>query len=206
VSAETTHRAHGDAAIGEAVPADSTRIFDANCQAVPPSIGLVKSTNGEDANEAPGPSIKVGNTVTWTYVVTNHGLVPLANVAVADDKGVIVTCAQTTIAPGASVTCTGTGVAVAGQYVNVGTATADAEGVQVSHSDPSHYFGEEAEDTGGATGAKVKLCHKKGKGRYQQIEVGASAEPAHRAHGDAAIGEPVPLEPGKTFGPACATS
>ena len=204
ISAEATHRAHGDAAVGEPVPADQTKVFDANCRPVVPSIRLVKSTNGEDANEAPGPSIKVGNTVTWTYLVTNNGLVQLSNVAVSDDQGVLVGCPGNTLASGASMTCTGTGVAVAGQYSNIGTATAtvDGTGEQVTHSDSSHYFGEEA-DPDGPTGPKVSLCHKKGKGRYQLISVGASAEPAHRAHGDAKPGEPVPSEPGKTFGADC---
>ena len=207
VSAEATHRAHGDAAVGEPVPADPTKVFDANCEVVAPSIRIVKSTNGEDANEAPGPSIKVGSAVTWTYVVANNGLVPLTNVVVSDDKGVAVNCnGKTTLGPGESMTCNGTGLAVAGQYSNVGTATAtDPAGVPVSHSDPSHYFGE-ADDPGGPSGPKVSLCHKKGKGRYQLISVGASAEPAHRAHGDAKIGEPVPSEPGKIFGADCAVN
>jgi hypothetical protein len=203
VSAEATHRGHGDAAVGEAVPADPTKVFDANCQAVVPSIRIVKSTNGDDANEAPGPSIKVGNTVTWTYVVTNNSLVPLTNVLVTDDRGVAVNCGGITmLAAGASMTCTGMGVAAAGQYRNIGTATAsDPAGATVTHSDPSHYFGEV--DEGGPSGPKVTLCHKKGKGRYQLITVGAPAEPAHRAHGDAKPGEPVPNETGKTFAADC---
>jgi hypothetical protein len=205
VSSEATHRAHGDAAVGEPVPADTTKVFNASCQVVAPSIHIVKSTNGEDANEAPGPSINVGSAVTWTYVVTNQGTVALTNVVVSDDKGVTVNCGGVnTLATGASMTCTGTGVAVAGQYRNVGTATADAGGVQVSHSDPSHYFGEAEDDPDdGPKGPKVQICHKKGKGRYQLIEVGASAEKAHRAHGDAKIGEPAPLEAGKVFGAGC---
>ncbi len=206
VSAEATHRAHGDAAVGEPVPADPTKVFDANCQPVVPTIRIVKSTNGEDANEAPGPSITVGRTVTWTYVVTNNSLVTFTNVTVSDDKGVAVSCPKATLAATESMTCTGTGLAVAGQYSNIGTATAsDPAGVPVSHSDPSHYFGE-ADDPGGPSGPKVSLCHKKGKGRYQLISVGASAEPAHRAHGDAKIGEPVPNEPGKSFGSDCAVN
>jgi hypothetical protein len=201
-SAELTHRAHGDAAVGQPVPADPTKIFDVNCQVVAPSISIAKSTNGEDADEAPGPSIVSGSTVTWTFVVTNHGTLPLADVSVADDQGVVVNCGgKTTLAAAESMTCTATGVAIVGQYKNVGTATGNAAGVTVTHSDPSHYFGEAAEV--GLAGPKVKLCHKKGKGRYQAIEVAASAERAHRAHGDAAIGEPAPLESGKTFGAAC---
>jgi hypothetical protein len=49
----------------------------------------------------------------------------------------------------------------------------------------------------------VKLCHRTGNGSYRLIEVGASAEPAHRAHGDAKIGEAVPNQSGKVFGGGC---
>jgi hypothetical protein len=163
-------------------------------------------TNGEDADDAPGPSIVVGTAVTWTYLVTNQGIAPIDNVTVVDDRGVTVNCAgKTTLAVAESMTCTGTGVAVLGQYRNIGTATANAAGVTVTHSDPSHYFGE-APDEGGPTGPKVNLCHKKGKGRYQAISIAVAAERAHRAHRHAAVGEPVPLEPGKTFGAACAVN
>jgi hypothetical protein len=148
----------------------------------------------------------VGSTVTWTYFVTNQGTAPLDSVSVVDDRGVAVNCAgKTALAVAESMTCTGTGVAVLGQYKNIGTATANAAGVAVTHSDASHYFGD-APDQGGATTPKVNLCHKKGKGRYQAIAVAVASERAHRAHGDAAIGEPVPLEPGKTFGAACAVN
>jgi hypothetical protein len=40
--------------------------------------------------------------------------------------------------------------------------------VAVSHSDPSHYFGEEI-DPEGPAGPKVQLCHRRGKAGYQLI-------------------------------------
>ncbi len=106
-----------------------------------PAIEIEKATNGEDADAAPGPSIPVGEAVSWTYVVTNTGNVDLTEVAVTDDRGVVVSCPQTTLAVGESMTCTGSGVAVAGQYVNEGTAVGSFGEVQVSDSDPSHYYG-----------------------------------------------------------------
>jgi uncharacterized repeat protein (TIGR01451 family) len=107
-------------------------------------LRLVKSTNGQDADLPPGPVLAVGDPVSWTYEVTNLGADPLVNVAVTDDRGVTVTCPGTTLASGESMICTANGVAVAGQYTNVGTATADDPTPnQVSASDPSHYFGQD---------------------------------------------------------------
>ena len=164
-------------------------------------MNIEKLTNGEDADTAPGPNIVVGGPVTWQYVVTNTGTVPLTNVTVVDDRNVTVTCARTTLAPGESMTCTGSGTATLGQYRNVGTVTASSTVGPATDSDASHYFGEEEEDE--QTGAKVSLCHRTGNGSYHLIEVSVSAEPAHRAHGDAKVGEAVPGLAGKVFGPGC---
>jgi hypothetical protein len=200
VSAEPAHRAHGDAKIGEPVPGDTTKVFDQNCRPVGASVSIRKSTNGEDANDAPGPTIAVGAAVNWTYEVTNTGTLALAGVVVVDDRGVRVTCGQTALAAGQSMTCTGSGVATPGQYRNVGTVTANWTGGQVSASDPSHYLGVAPDD---GEGPKVQLCHKTGNGSYHLIDVSINAEPAHRAHGDGKIGEPVPGNPGKVFGAGC---
>ena len=207
-NAEPAHRAHGDGKVGDPVPGQPLMVFDRSCRAVAPSgpsVQIVKSTNGQDANEAPGPTIVVGSPVTWTYVVSNSGAVPLANVAVLDDRNVTVTCPGTTLAVGQSMTCTGTGVAVAGQYRNVGTVTASSEAGTVTDTDASHYFGQ-ASDTTTTDGPKVQLCHRTGNGRYQLIEVSISAEPAHRAHGDGKIAEAVPGMPGKVFGAGCSVN
>jgi uncharacterized repeat protein (TIGR01451 family) len=108
-----------------------------------PAIDLEKSTNGQDADPGPGPSIEVGDPVTWTYLVTNTGSVDLTDVTVTDDQGVSVTCPQTTLAAGApAMTCTASGTAVAGQYANLGTVAAlTPNGSRVTDTDPSHYFG-----------------------------------------------------------------
>lgn len=107
-----------------------------------PSIVIVKSTNGVDANTPPGPEIQVGNPVAWTYLVTNNGNVSLSNVTVTDDRGLTVTCPKNTLALGEQMTCTANGVATEGQYVNIGTVTGQsAAGQQVTDSDTSHYIG-----------------------------------------------------------------
>ncbi len=116
-----------------------------------PGIKLVKYTNTQDAtgdaNEAPGPALTVGSIVTWFYVVTNTGNVDLTNVTVTDDDpAVSVTCPATTLAVGASITCTAVGTAAPGQYANIGTATGTpAVGTPVTTPDPSLYTGFEAD-------------------------------------------------------------
>ena len=87
------------------------------------AIDIEKWVNGEDADEAPGPSIPVGAPVKWTYNVTNNGFVPLYGVIVADDKlGTI--CKIAALAPGETQTCEKTGTAIEGPYVNKAKAGA----------------------------------------------------------------------------------
>jgi hypothetical protein len=106
------------------------------------AIDLEKHTNGLDADTPPGPSIQMGEPVTWTYHVTNTGDVPLTAIAVTDDQGVVVSCPTTTLAVDASMVCTGAGVAELGQYENKGTVSATTSlGSNVSASDFSHYLG-----------------------------------------------------------------
>ncbi|MDD1759884.1 MAG: choice-of-anchor E domain-containing protein, partial [Methanothrix sp.] len=107
-----------------------------------PSISLIKSTNGDDANNATGPYITVGDTVTWNYLVTNTGDVNLTNVTVTDNiTGVVGTIPL--LLPGENRTLTATGPASAGQYANLGNATGTPPvGDDVSDEDPSHYFGQ----------------------------------------------------------------
>jgi uncharacterized repeat protein (TIGR01451 family) len=112
--------------------------------AAAPCITIVKKTNGTDNDSPPGPTVPVGSTVTWTYLVTNPGNVPLTNVAVTDDKIGAITCPATTLAVGASMTCTATGTAVAGQYANIGSVTGTPPvGPNVTASNPDHYFAAE---------------------------------------------------------------
>jgi hypothetical protein len=200
VNAEPAHRAHGDGKIGDPVPADLTKVFNRQCRPVPPGVDIEKLTNGQDADQMPGPSITVGSPVAWTYVVTNTSTVTLTNVAVVDDRGVVVSCPKTTLAVNESMTCTGSGVATLGQYRNVGTVTASSSNGPYTDSDASNYLGVVPNPS---TEPKVQLCHRTGNGSYHLIEVGVSAEPAHRAHGDAKPGEAVPGSSGNVFSPSC---
>jgi hypothetical protein len=171
-----------------------------------PLITIKKFTNGQDADVAPGPSIPVGDQITWTYDVTNTTTELLFGIVVSDDQGVAVDCDNiSSLAAGESMTCTGVGVATAGPYQNIGTVTA-LKGMQFAMaSDASHYVG--VESTGGSSlppaGVKVPVCHRSQAGFHVLIQVAASAEPAHLAHGDARIGSEVPGQPGYVFGPEC---
>ena len=204
VNAEPAHRDHGDGEVGDEVPGDETKVFDSNCRPVALGVRIVKSTNGQDANDAPGPTLNLGSAVTWTYVVTNTSEVRLTNIKVTDDRNVAVTCGQTTLGPGLSMTCTGTGVATPGQYRNVGTVTAQTTAGEVTDSDVSHYLGVDPnQPPDEEDGPKVKLCHKTGNGSYHLIEVSVSAEPAHIAHGDGKPGQAVPGSMGRVFTASC---
>jgi uncharacterized repeat protein (TIGR01451 family) len=128
---------------------------------IQPQVDIEKATNGQDADEAPGPLVAEGGDVEWVYVVTNTGNVPLTDVTVTDDveDAAGIDCDDTgsnivagPLAPGASFTCVASSEAVEGQYANVGTVTGvgpettdvDGEtvtGAEVTDDDPSHYLG-----------------------------------------------------------------
>lgn len=115
------------------------------------SVEIEKSTNGANADKAPGPEIPVGDPVEWTYEVTNDGDTPLTGIVVSDDQGVSVSCPGDSLEAGESMVCSGFGEATEGQYRNVGRVEASGpNGETVSDEDASHYFGleEDSEEPG----------------------------------------------------------
>ena len=114
-----------------------------------PSISLQKYTNGYDANDVIGPSIPIGQTVEWTYNITNTGNDTLANITLVDDREGPISLPNSTLASGESMTVTVNGTATIGQYSNVATVSGewiyDGLDVTVYDSDPSHYFGVDLE-------------------------------------------------------------
>ncbi len=109
------------------------------------SIAIVKTTNGSKHGTAPGATIVAGSPVTWTYVISNTGNVPLTGVTLVDDRIGPIACPSTTLAaapdPGSVMTCSASGVAIAGQYSNMGTVTAMSPFGSVTASDCEYYFG-----------------------------------------------------------------
>ena len=127
-----------------------------------PAIAIIKYTNGQDADEAPGPVVQVGSAVTWTYEVTNKGNVPLSAVKVTDDSGTPDEPADDFSAAYVGGDANGNGVldqgevwkykafgiAIAGQYENWATIEGTSPaGVKVTDRNPSHYLGSSAELT-----------------------------------------------------------
>jgi hypothetical protein len=99
-----THR-HGS--LG--APATSQLTVDITGQA--PALTIVKSSDH--------PSYTVGDTITYSYKVTNTGNVTINNIVVNDDKLGIITCPDTSLAEGTSMTCTITHVAQASEVGNL---------------------------------------------------------------------------------------
>ncbi|MEO9325656.1 GEVED domain-containing protein [Nocardioides sp. C4-1] len=83
-----------------------------------PAIALVKNAT---PNPGADTRLNAGDTVTYTFVVTNTGNVTLTGVGVTDAKVGAVTCPATTLAPGASTTCTAAAYPVTQADVNAGT-------------------------------------------------------------------------------------
>jgi len=114
-----------------------------------PVLTIEKATNDQDADVATGPYLRVGDPVTWTYVVRNTGQVTATNVTVTDNiTGVtpIYVSGDTNndgqLVPGEIWRYQATGTATAGQYSNIGTVQGTApDGERVTAQDPSHYFG-----------------------------------------------------------------
>jgi hypothetical protein len=121
-------------------------------------VSIKKFANGQDANTAPGPFVPVGSTVTFTYVVTNPGNVPLSSVVVVDDNGTPGNSADdfnATFTGGdansnglldttETWTFVSSAIAVPGQYTNTAKVTATPPpggGAAVSATDPANYFG-----------------------------------------------------------------
>jgi hypothetical protein len=124
------------------VPADAIVTCRMVNRLVPePAIDIEKHTNGADADAPPGPFIPEGSPITWSYLVSNAGNVPLTGLTVEDDILGSISCPQTTLAVLEQIVCAATGTAEPGPYANLGTATAVGAGQTVIDDDPSHYTG-----------------------------------------------------------------
>jgi LPXTG-site transpeptidase (sortase) family protein len=109
---------------------DDTQTWDAE-----PSITLVKTGTLNDGVVAPAGVVNIGDTITYTFTVTNTGNVTLSDITITDAiAGVVIIGGPITLAPGASDSTTFTGSYTLTQtIVDAGTFTNTAT---VSGTDP----------------------------------------------------------------------
>lgn len=108
-----------------------------------PGISIVKSINGEDADQAPGVAVEADSDMAVTMLVTNTGDITLDPVVVTDDTidADDIDCPRTALAPGESMTCAATLPApeLGVQHTNIATVTGETPGgVRVTDDNPAH--------------------------------------------------------------------
>jgi plastocyanin len=129
----TTYQNVGTVVVGELTDFDPSHY----CNPPTPGIAIKKLTNGNDANDPNGrdvPAIQPGDTVTWTYLVTNTGNIAFtqAQIIVTDDQaGVIPVLVPTSdngdrvLSPGETWRYQATGTAVNLSAINLTVNTVD---------------------------------------------------------------------------------
>ena len=72
-----------------------------------PALNIAKAVNGAPGDDAPGLSVEAGDTLTFSFVVTNPSSDDtVTGITVKDDRLCPVVCPLRTLGPGASMTCT----------------------------------------------------------------------------------------------------
>jgi uncharacterized repeat protein (TIGR01451 family) len=100
-----------------------------------PALSVVKSAAVTDI-DADGKT-DLGDTVGWSFLVTNTGTTTVTALTIDDPTAGAVTCPVTTLAPGAATTCTATSAHVVDQGdVDAGTVSNTARARGKSASDP----------------------------------------------------------------------
>ena len=109
-------------------------------------VSVDNQATWHDADLAPGPQTRVGETVYFRFVVTNSGDVPLTGVSLSDDHYPLTSCAAIPdpFQPGASYTCVIPSVVedVEEDCVHTNTATiiGNGAGVPVRDTDDANYY------------------------------------------------------------------
>ena len=124
-SITNTGQATGTSTAGAAPAVRST----ATVTASPTSSLSLTKTAGTPADVNTNGRTDAGDTIPYSFLVTNTGTATLTTVAVNDGRLSAVTCPATTLAPGAATTCTGTYTitqadANGGTVTNTATASA----------------------------------------------------------------------------------
>ncbi|HUD18248.1 MAG TPA: hypothetical protein VMQ59_13360, partial [Acidimicrobiales bacterium] len=122
-----------------------------------PMLAIVKSAAVTDVNH--NGVTDLGDTIAWSYLVTNTGTVTLTSVGVTDPTAGATTCPSSTLAPGAAETCTATtahtitqGDAVAGVVNNTANARGTSpSGTAITSAPSSTSTKVQAASSGGGT-------------------------------------------------------
>jgi len=107
-------------------------------------IDVEKFTNDKDADYLKdAPVLKVGDSVTWKYVISNTSKLKVCDIKLVDDKEGKIDCPSSCVDAGSEMVCYKDGIVKEGNYENMATVSAKAENNQtVTDRDPSHYVGE----------------------------------------------------------------
>ncbi|MEM7334129.1 MAG: putative Ig domain-containing protein [Chloroflexota bacterium] len=118
-------------------PTDSDNSHYVGYEEVISSVDLELTTNGSDADSAPGIGANIGDPISWVYTVTNDGEIDLGSITVTDgEQGEI--CTIPDLEPNESASCSISDTAVEGQYSTTATAT----GIPIDENgDPAEYPG-----------------------------------------------------------------
>ena len=96
---------------------------------VPQATGAVARleflVDGLNGDVAAGPRFALGEVLTFSYLVSNVGGVPLTNVRVMDDRAGAISCPSATVAPGDTMVCKRTWTSQLIETSNLATVTAD---------------------------------------------------------------------------------
>ncbi len=125
----------------EGRPQPLPRADDTSTTLAPANVLRLAKEAGDPVDANDSDRLDAGDTVTYTFTVTNDGNRTLDDVAI-DDPLVDVTCTEGELAPGASRTCTATYTLAQadldeGEVVNTATATAAARGGALVESLPA---------------------------------------------------------------------
>jgi hypothetical protein len=145
VNATAAQGPHAASAVAQAWDATGGQVEDRDSHnyvgaTAAPSVEIEALVEGFDGDTPPGPRVRqAGDTILFSYVVTNTGGVPLTDIQVRDDALGPVPCPGTTLGVGETMVCNASRVATLGQFASAGRVTASAAGVTVTDSDPIYY-------------------------------------------------------------------
>ena len=126
-------------------PSDAITGIDVGLVQLSASLSMKVRANGATTQET-GPSLMSNSLISWTYEISNTGLVTLTNIAVSDDGSALVKCPASGLAAGAQMTCTSQSVAVPGIYtsrvrVNGTNGALLVGNTTVAYSTSADYYG-----------------------------------------------------------------